>query len=416
MSLKRLLPVAGFTLGLLAQGTPEEAFFERVYGKLSASFATGDSEFLLLAHPGLSLDAPDEVAAATLADKVPLPAERYTPGLATYSDTFQNVLSQSETTAFQNMAHRNQALMAQRVLWDRRRPNRPTPAYAAYLKHQQAYEETRDALALARAEQRASGRPVPPGLERRVAEEMREWEARGAKEAIEEAQETIRRVSDENLRVLFYNLRMGLSMASRNDPYVGEYYPVVTEPPVEAWLDEDGWLPFAFSQKESRVASDGPALAPGKEAKGALPKDFLGSVSLTVETKRVSISRPWFDEGIFRSHGWRFFQAGGFTRVSSGNPADPDPGMMPILVTGLLLARNLRMQGAWGGPPDAEIASAGPFNLRGPWTPTGDTLHTNFSFQHGTLTLVTDGAQVLGFFCRPIPKSPDPDPRAFRYP
>lgn len=414
--MKRFLAALGWSACLLGQRAPEEAFFERVYGKLAASFAPGGTEFLLLAHPGVPLADPTPRDAAALADRIPLPAERYTPSAATYSTIYGNVLDQSETTSFQNMALRNQALLAQRVIWDRRRPGRPTPAYAAYLKYKKAHDEARDVLALAQAERRASGRPVPSGLEQEVAAALEDWENRGAKEDVEAAFATIRRVADQNLRVLFFNLRKEMARSTRYGGGSDPWLPVVAEPPVESWLDDAGWLPFAFSQKDREVASGGSALPPGPEGRGALPREFLSTASLTVETKRVSLSRGWLDEGIFESHGWRFFPQSGLTQVSTGNPADPDPGLMPMLVTGILLARNLRMEGAWGAPPTAELASAGPFALQGPWKADGDTLHTTFSYRQGNLTFVTEGVQVLGFFCKPVPKSPDPDAKAFRYP
>lgn len=410
----RILAFLASATVLLGQQAPEEVLFDRIHAKLSASFATGAGEVLLLAHPGMPIGDPDPVAVAHLADRIPLPAARYQPSLATVSGVLADVLEQGETTSFQIMSSRNRALMAQRVLWDRRRPGRPTPAYAAYIKHRNAYQWAKDTLELARAERLASGRPVAHGLEIREQAAMEAWETRGAKAQIEQAQATLRDINDENLKVVFFNLRKGLTSQEADDPYTGPWYPVVTDPPEEAWLDEEDWLPFRFAHDDRAMPLGTRAVPAGETAPGALPREFLATLSLSVDTKRVSLTRPWLDEGIFTSHGWRFQPGSGFTAVSTGNPRDPEPGRMPLLVTGLLLARNLRMEGTWAGSPTTDLASAGPFSLRGPWTPNGSGLHTNFSFHRGALTLVTEGPQVLGFFCRIVPRSPDPDAKAFR--
>jgi hypothetical protein len=410
----RLLAVLAPAAMLLGQQAPEEAFFERIHAKLAASFATGAGEFLLLAHPGVPIGEPDPVSVAILADRVPLPASRYLPSTATVSGVLADILEQGETTSFQIMSSRNRALMAQRVLWDRRRPGRPTPAHAAYLKHRDAYLWAKDTLELARAERLASGRPVPGGLEAREEAALEAWETRGAKAQIEQALATLREINDENLKLVFFNMRKGLASQEADDPQAGPWFPVVADPPLETWLDEEDWLPFRFAHADRALPEGTGSLPPGTTTAGALPRDFLSTLSLTVDTKRVSLARPWLDEGIFTSHGWRFQLNSGSQAVSTGNPRDADPGRMPLLVTGLLLARNLRMEGTWSGSPTADLASAGPFSLRGPWTPDGAGLHTSFSFHRGALTLVTEGPQVLGFFCRIVPRSPDPDAKAFR--
>ena len=100
-----------------------------------------------------------------------------------------------------------------------------------------------------------------------------------------------------------------------------------------------------------------------------------------------------------------------FQTVSSGRPGDPDPGqpgdpgVMPLLVTGLLLARKVRMQGRITDPAITAPKALGPFALDG---------RPVQAAQDGTLTLSADAPQIIAFFCTPVPKCPDPDAKAFR--
>jgi hypothetical protein len=75
---------------------------------------------------------------------------------------------------------------------------------------------------------------------------------------------------------------------------------------------------------------------------------------------------------------------------------------MPLLITGILLARKLSLKGDWsksaGGPPQR----LGPFALAAGGKAGSGT------------TIVVDGAQIIGFFCEPVPRCPTPSPNLFK--
>ena len=77
---------------------------------------------------------------------------------------------------------------------------------------------------------------------------------------------------------------------------------------------------------------------------------------------------------------------------------------MPLLITGILLARNVRMSGRWKQRPGQEGGPAfGPIRLPAKPSQTGETTITDLD------------PQIIAFICTVLPKSPNPDDKAFRH-
>lgn len=385
---------------------PGTALVEKLYAKLAASFSSGQAlgkggDYLLLACPGYAVsreDCADDYAISILADQIPLPARSYEPSGACYSATYGDLLDHAETSSFMLMADREKARIARRAVFDKFRPGQPTRAYATYLAFQAAWLAAEDALTLAQTDGLISGKVVPPGLDAGVAAALKAWEDHGNKQQVEDAFATLDAFYRENVGALFTDLRDAFAVArSDGGLHPTGYYPVTATPPPETWLADAGWKPFTLTQTERSLAEGGASLPLG--ARGKVPDDLDASVALTMETKRVSLTRPWLEMNLFKNRRWRL-QASGFRMASTGNPADPEPGLMPLMVTGVLLSRKLVLTGRW---PSARLRALGPFTLAG--APT---------LQDGQLTLRTEGAQIIGFFCTSVPRSPDPDEKAFR--
>ena len=416
--MKRLLALAFAGAAILpAQQDPEGALFEKVYAKLAASFSAGGAQgkggvFLLMAHPGISL-TPEFLAGehdvSELADQIPLSARYYQLSGKKYSFVYNTILNEVEASNFVNQANRQLALQARRTIYDRTRPNQPTPAFADYLKYRAAYRTANDALTSAQTDNLTLGTALPPGLQKAAEDALKAWEAKGNRKLIEDAQKSLTTFYNENVKALFGRLAEEFTGSERNDQATDPWHLVTATPPPGEWLAEADWHPFKLTPAEKNLAT-ATALPlearPGKAAAQSLPAGFIASVSLELETKRVSFARTWMDEGVFSSHGWRFQPKCGFTLVSSGNPADPDPGPMPFLVTGVLLSRKLMLKGAYSGALPKELTTLGPFSLKGAAPPKAA----------GQVAITVPGAQIIGFFCEPIPKSPTPDAKAFRTP
>lgn len=398
-------------MALCAQGTQDREVMDRMYAKLAASFSTPlapgpGGQGLLLAHPGLPLTVEqtrDPYHLSRLLDQIPLLSKTYTPTANTYSSVYGSILRRAQVTRKHNQAELNRIRDLKRLLFDPRRPGQPTPQYAAYLKGRANHAQATDTRALAITEHQHSGQPIPPGLDTAVQRALGEWETQGYKRVIDNALATLPTSSLTNARLLFFELDRDLRTMVRIDRHPTPWYPVVATPPIKDWLDNQGWMTWRF-----QTATAGTAPQPG----GPGPD----TVTLTAQVKRVSITRPWLDAGIFHSHAWFLPKTGGFTTVSTGNVEDKDPGIMPLLVTGVLLAKEVLLTAVTGqGTGRREAPKAfGPFALATPAQTRGLPLHPFVTSYGNALSVRVEGAQIIGFFCEFVPKAPTPDPNLFR--
>jgi hypothetical protein len=404
-------------LCLAGQDRPDDRLLDFMYAKFAASFtqSSGQSaEFLVLAVPGVPL-TPSELAnpsyISTMLDQVPLPSRIFHPSGYLYSALYGKVMEQAAVTRYRVAADRNLALKAKRLIFDRSRSGQVTREYAAYLRYEAEYAEALDALTIAREEARGTGKPVPPGLDEAVTTARQTWEKRGSKLKVDHALKALHKTYATNAQVLFEELRSQFEAAQESPAEDGQrWLPVLANPPVEDWLSGKGWYPWAFHQSDYRPGARRAAgpLPPGRiQGDGPIPAGWTPAMTLTVELKRVNIYRPWMDQAIFSAHTWQLLPSAGIRLLSTGNPADPDPGPMPILVTGILLARKLTLTGySADSNPRKPAGRLGPFSLAGARpvaAPSGG----------GTAITVPD-PQIIAFFCRTVPRSPAPDPKYFR--
>ncbi len=75
-------------------------------------------------------------------------------------------------------------------------------------------------------------------------------------------------------------------------------------------------------------------------------------MSVSMELMRVVLTRPWMDDGVFRSRAWKWLKASLYDGklISDGKDAAQGAtpsGIMPFLQTGLLLARRTSLSGQW---------------------------------------------------------------------
>jgi hypothetical protein len=125
----------------------------------------------------------------------------------------------------------------------------------------------------------------------------------------------------------------------------------------------------------------------------------------------VEVDREWLDLGLFQARTWQLNSSCGIVLISSGNLADPNPGLLPLVVTGILLARKLYVTGSWAGGagPDRELpAGLGPFSLA-----KAARSAPVAGQSAGSFSLRADAPQIIAFFCTVVPRSPSPDPKLF---
>lgn len=395
---------------------------ERLYARLAAAYAAGSGRsgqgpFMILANPGVPLSADllkDPYDLSRILDGIPQPSRLYAHTDFQYSTLYDRILSHAQAARISAQADRSRAMAGKRLLYDRLKPGQPSREYADYLKCQADCAAAQDALGFARAEHKPPN--ILKDLDLALTGARTRWTQHGHKLEVETALADIQAYYDSDPAVRFTTLRNQLAAARVKAGHPNSWLPVTASPPAQEWLAEKGWQPWRF--KAADPAPPPPAEVQGvpllrRQAGTAPPAApvWVASMALSVEVKRVAILRDWMDLALFRNHDWRLKPAAGITLVSTGNLADPDPGAMPFVITGILLARKLYVTASWSG--DAGLrrevpASLGPFALPGPARltsqPGGET---------GGFSIRADDPQIIAFFCEVLPRSPVPDPALF---
>ena len=235
-----------------------------------------------------------------------------------------------------------------------------------------------------------------------------DWIARGSRARIRSALAAVRKAYDTNAPVMLKALRDELSRGRIIGGSPEPWYSVLVNPPMAGWLSNLGWSPWTFRQTDVKPRRPRERVPLNPDGSAQVPEARplkTATMTLKVNLKRVVVARPWLDLDLFSARTWQLPEGAGFTMVSTGNLADPDPGMMPLVVTGFLLARNLTL--TWskgqGEAPETAPAQVGPFRLGAAQTRKSG----------GETVISAPDPQIIAFFCEVVPRSPDPDPKLF---
>lgn len=132
------------------------------------------------------------------------------------------------------------------------------------------------------------------------------------------------------------------------------------------------------------------------------------SIDMSFEHCVVTLNRPWWPEVFLMLKQW--FVPGYACAEFSDGTGGEDAGLLPILASGFVAIRNLKISTKWSNDDITAMqgaASFGPFSLVGR------------SYDAGTGTLTCPGIQIIGWFCEALPILPpnsdpaiDPPPQA----
>jgi hypothetical protein len=119
------------------------------------------------------------------------------------------------------------------------------------------------------------------------------------------------------------------------------------------------------------------------------------SIDISFDHCVVMLERSWFPDTLLMLRNWYLpnYRQGG---ISNGTGVQ-DPGPMPVVATGFVAVRNLKITSNWSEqelPAAQGSASFGPFSLVGR------------SFDAGSGTLACPGIQIIGWFCSALPVLP----------
>jgi hypothetical protein len=413
-------------MAAVAMQSPEGQLLERLHSKLAASFSVNptmgsNNEIFILSNPGrviIPADLEDKRGLSNFLNQVPIVSKFFFSSGAQVSTTYGTILRFAQASTYQEMQDRDKYDKAMHLLFDRTRPGVPTPKLAQYrvdqkqyFQYQLAYLSALEDKSLAATQAATAGTPMPPGLDQAIKEAKGHMtEAKGRMGEVDQALATLDAFNQAKAGAWLGRIQASFNAANLDDGDTHAWFPPLEAvPPAEEWLGQNGWKPFRYKQTELPLSSVSIGGGPDRgadQAPAKLAPGWLASLSLTMETRRVRIARPWLEASFFESQAWRLPNNCGFTTVSTGNLSDPDPGIMPLVITGLLLGRNLVIKGQWtdaGASPTKDggpLAALGPFNL----TAQGVAIDKT----EGELAITCAAPQIIGFFCQVIPKSPNP--------
>jgi hypothetical protein len=282
-------------------------------------------------------------------------------------------------------------------------------------------------------------------LRNRVRAAMSDWVSNGYKNDYEAIAAFIDQVMQRDMALLKQQYRDDLEKARLTSAASGSDFYYTSVVPGN-FMKASGWTEFGFQSSDyNSSSSSGYSFSRSNTRAGG---GFLGifggggatssasgeshshmqfdseHFSMGFKITQVPIVRPWFKTAFLTSKLWRMDQnnpeAKGEVVSDGGNPAK---GKLPAYPTSLICIKDLRLCfGKSSGFADArqswERSSAsgggvvcfGPFHLGG--------LHGRSSgsgqrsseahYDSETQTMFVPGAQIIGFKCHVLPKSPDP--------
>lgn len=281
-------------------------------------------------------------------------------------------------------------------------------------------------------------------LRNRVKSAMQDWITNGYKNDYEEITAYIDQVMARDLSLLKQEYKDDLAkakltgMASGSDFYYTSLVPA-------GFFHSAGWTEFGFSASDiERYKSSSYKYSKSSTSSGAsiFGYNVGGSVSsasghseshvqfssdhtsLRFSIAQAQIVRPWFKTSFLTCKWWRFDPSNPVSQgqmLSGGsNPAED---LLPAYPTAIIFVKDLELFIAHSsGVEDIEAsfkkssAEGGGFIMFGPFHLGGS--HSNssrrgarsseFHFDRNSMSIRVPGAQVIGFKCHILPKSPNP--------
>lgn len=425
---------------------PNVTLFKQLYSKIAEALSVGTptavpgQNYLALCNPGILLDPamrierePGQHTWATLLDNVPNPNWVYTPTNQPISRIYEQILRGKELPKIElTRAQQEQLTAAQEVVMTRE--GEETPKFKAYIRYQGNYQTALTGFMTAQTTAANSGESVRPELQTALNQARANWNTFGFKAQVEGAQATITNLLQLNPDTWWAQLENEFENAKAGK----NFEPSTTYPGYEWFNGQRGWTRFTFTQEDvtrqatsSSVEGGGgvkagwglwsvSAEASYREATRTSASDTTG-IQISMDVMRATIMRPWLEPLVFRAHTWRLSKASPLygSVISKGTfiPGEAKAGAMPLLPTGILVARNVQIGAQFSHQDQTTVERAlsasasvgwGPFAIQGHY---GQREESSLSHGSATGTTISNAdPQILAFFCDVLPLCPSPDP------
>lgn len=283
-------------------------------------------------------------------------------------------------------------------------------------------------------------------LRNRVTAAMNDWVANGYKNEYEQIAAFIEQVMGRDMALLKAQYRDDLERARLTGLASGSDFFYTSLVPGN-FLTGSGWTEFGFSSYDYNSSSNsGYSLSRSSTSGGGTFLGIFGAAgnyqtaesesgsqvrfdsddfSMSFEITQVPIVRPWFKTSFLVSKLWRFDQNDPEAKdevVSDG--AEPAKGLIAAYPVSMICVRDLSMRISnssgfqemhrrWESTDVSAgaVLAFGPFHLAGSHGRSSESgaRSSSYSYDGETGTIRVEGAQVIGFRCHLMPKSPDPD-------
>lgn len=319
---------------------------------------------------------------------------------------------------------------------------RPTAAYEAYEKLYAAYAAQVKVYNTARITAISDPSPANvsnwvdngPLYEINIRNAYSQWGSLGYRDYVTRANGIISSMMARGPYQYYERLRSNFQLGQKKDFRGISFWPTFAYPPqiLEPSFNQ-GWSTFTFTQDETHQYQSSTSVSVGGRGGVSFGLWSLGAsssyssqqsysssdtsnFSLSVDLIQVPLQRPWMTTWVFSSRGWQGGSTlGGDGSICSGG--SPLSGIMPLLPTSMILARNLRVNLDMTSEVNRAAASQfsasasvgwGPFSVRGNYSRS--TSSSSHDFVQTGNGITCPGTQIIGFVCEVLPRSPNHDP------
>jgi hypothetical protein len=389
--------------------------------RLQETYVRDAGHVLELVWPGMALpdisgvpDLEDEFEMAALVNAAPLRQPFYAAGAATVRNLYSHIVNNKVVEVLPHTPAETQQLEAAHAVFFDPRTRKNMPRWEAYLEQEAVYLERLDDIANQTFELREAGKFTPDHDVRFRAETKKAldaWVAKGYKKEIEEALAVIDRLSNKDGMAWWHDVRAEFDARQAKGPRGEVYGETNYHPHMSEWLKPAGWTQFHLNSTIASIRPPGPVV-PGAPR---IPVVFSGVNSqvtnfvLSVDLKRIDVDRPWLERQVFLNPHWTLrgvtaLDSEGLTITANAAKAD-----MPLLITGLILARNAKfvLRVVDVERFTSQILARGFLQMSGvsKWKPQVIKPVTRLE-SATTEDIEFKGTQIIGFICAKVPKSP----------
>jgi hypothetical protein len=282
-------------------------------------------------------------------------------------------------------------------------------------------------------------------LRNKVRAALADWVNNGHKNDVEKISAFIDQVTQRDMALLKQQFRDDFEKAKLTGLASGSEFQYTAAVPGN-FMNAGGWTEFGFTASDYNNASNSSysfsrsstsggggflgifgGRAAVSSARGESHSNMRfdsGHFGMSFKICQVPIVRPWFRSSFLLSKLWRFDQNNPEAKsqmISDGG--NPPKGLIPAYPTSMICIKDLTLtlskssgfeemhqswqrQSAGGGA----VVCWGPFHLGGSHARSSASgeRSSNYHYDSQTQTMKVPGAQVIGFKCHLVPKSPDP--------